>query len=34
MTLRGERELQRLARDVLSAVEADQAEVLVYGGRY
>jgi predicted Zn-dependent protease len=32
MPLQGERELQRLARDVLGAVQADQAEVLVYGG--
>lgn len=32
MTLRGEHELQRLARDVLGAVDADQAEVLIYGG--
>jgi PmbA protein len=32
MALRGEREIQRLARDVLSMVEADQAEVLIYGG--
>jgi PmbA protein len=32
MALRGEGELQRLAREVLGAVEADQAEVLVYGG--
>jgi PmbA protein len=30
--LRGENEVQRLAREVLSAVDADQAEVLVYGG--
>jgi len=32
MALRGERELQRLAREVLSATEADQAEVFVCGG--
>jgi PmbA protein len=32
MALRGEREVQRLARDVLSMVQADQAEVLIYGG--
>jgi predicted Zn-dependent protease len=32
MTLLGERELQRMAREVLGAVEADQAEVLFYGG--
>lgn len=32
MALRGERELQRLARDVLGGVAADQAEVLIYGG--
>jgi PmbA protein len=32
MTLLGERELQRMAREVLSRVEADQAEVLLYGG--
>ena len=32
MTLRGEQGLQGLARRVLEAVEADQAEVLVYGG--
>jgi predicted Zn-dependent protease len=32
MTLRGEHELQRMAREVLGAVDADQAEVLVYGG--
>jgi predicted Zn-dependent protease len=31
MALRGEREMQRLARDVLSMVQADQAEVLIYG---
>jgi PmbA protein len=32
MALMGERELQRMAREVLGAVEADQAEVLIYGG--
>jgi PmbA protein len=32
MTLRGERELQRMARLVLKATDADQAEVLIYGG--
>jgi len=32
MTLRGEDELQSLARRVLATVDADQAEVLVYGG--
>ena len=32
MTLRGERELQRMARLVLDATAADQAEVLIYGG--
>jgi predicted Zn-dependent protease len=32
MSLRGERELQSLARGVLNDVAADQAEVLVYGG--
>jgi PmbA protein len=32
MALRGEREVQRLAREVLAMVEADQAEVLIYGG--
>jgi PmbA protein len=32
MTLRGEQELQRMAREVLNAVDADQAEVLIYGG--
>src|SRR3990170_2412835 len=32
MTLRGENELQSLARRVLATVDADQAEVLVYGG--
>ena len=33
MPLYGEIEMQRLARTVLSAVDADQAEVLVYSGR-
>ncbi|HEU0075331.1 MAG TPA: TldD/PmbA family protein [Dehalococcoidia bacterium] len=28
----GEQELQRMAREVLNAVDADQAEVLIYGG--
>ena len=32
MTLLGERELQRMAREVLSRVEADQAEVMLFGG--
>jgi predicted Zn-dependent protease len=32
MEPRGERDLQRLARDVLSAVDADQAEVVVSSG--
>jgi PmbA protein len=32
MTLAGERELQRLAREVLSSIEADQAEVALNGG--
>lgn len=32
MTLHGERELQRVARAVLSAAEADQTEVLIYSG--
>src|SRR5262245_30516805 len=32
MTLRGERELQRIARLVLGAVEADQAEVYIESG--
>ena len=32
MPLRGEDELQSLARRVLATVDADQAEVLVYGG--
>jgi PmbA protein len=32
MTLMGERELQRMAREVLTAVDADQAEVFIYGG--
>jgi predicted Zn-dependent protease len=32
MTLLGERELQRMARDVLRAIEADEAEVMLYGG--
>jgi predicted Zn-dependent protease len=32
MALLGERELQRMAREVLAAVEADQAEVMLYGG--
>src|SRR5918995_3068135 len=32
MALRGEREMQRLARDLLSMVQADQAAVLIYGG--
>lgn len=32
MALLGERELRRMAREVLGAVEADEAEVLIYGG--
>ncbi len=32
MTIRGERELQRLAREVLTAVDAGQAEVVVSNG--
>src|SRR5688572_19528229 len=32
MTLQGEDELQRIARTVLAAVDADEAEVVVYGG--
>ena len=32
MSFQGERELQRLGREVLTSVEADQAEVLIYGG--
>jgi predicted Zn-dependent protease len=32
MSLRGERELQRLAREVLTSVDADQAEVVVSSG--
>jgi predicted Zn-dependent protease len=32
MDVRGERELQRLAREVLNAVDADQAEVVVNSG--
>jgi len=32
MSLQGERELQRLAREILGSVQADQAEVLIYGG--
>jgi predicted Zn-dependent protease len=32
MTLLGERELQRMAREVLGAVEADEAEVMLFGG--
>ncbi len=32
MTLRGEREIQRLAREVLTAVDADQSEVVVTSG--
>ena len=32
MTLLGDRELQRMAREVLGAVEADEAEVMFYGG--
>jgi predicted Zn-dependent protease len=32
MALLGERELQRMAREVLGAVEADEAEVMLYGG--
>ena len=32
MSLLGERDLRRLAGDLLGAVDADQAEVLVYGG--
>jgi hypothetical protein len=32
MSLKGEHELQRLAREVLGAVEADQAEVVVNSG--
>jgi predicted Zn-dependent protease len=32
MTLKGERELQSLAREVLGAAGADQAEVMIYGG--